>query len=227
MADLSLMQRGFYRYLGLAYAFAYWSGQKSFLGATVRGWVKFLALFLLLASFVGRWGEGLNVLAMAVLAWVHFSYWRARQAGYSKFLADEQVTLPEGDQAVLRPYQRTALQATGIFSVTYRNEFVRLCPAEYWSVPLGRQVVMVQYRPQQYLYQFFGVDNLLEIQKGWLIAGRRPLPTLAVRFNSTWGKNDGSNPPVAEKLTPLTVYLSCPDEAVQTAVWRTLDQLLP
>ncbi len=225
MSDLSLVQRAYYRYLGLAYAFAYWSGQKSFLGATVRGWIKFLALLLVVASFVGRWGGALTTLALVVLVWLHYSYWRARKAGYSKFLPDATFSLPTDDQYVLRPYQRTPLRATGVFSATYRNEFVLLRPAEYWSVPLGRQVVMVQHQPQQYLYQFFGDDNLQTLQTGWLIAGRRPLLTLALRFTSTWGKNDGSDIPATEKPVFLTVYLSFMDEAAQTAVWNTLRQL--
>jgi hypothetical protein len=223
MAELSLARRGFYRYLGLAYAFAYWSGQKSFLGATIRGWLKFMALGLVLASFVGRWGGTMTVLAVTVLVWLHFSYWRAHKAGYSKFLPDESPLLPDDEGRGLRPYERIPLRATGIFSATYHNEFVLLCPAEYWLVPLGRQVVMVEHRRQQYLYQFFTAENVLAVQMGWLVVGPRPLPTLAVRFNSTWGKNDGSNG--AARPVNLTVYLSFPDEMGMTAVWHTLMNL--
>ena len=56
MQDLSIIRRLFYRYLGFAYAFTFRTSHTFFLGATVRGWIKFLGLLLLLAAIILRWG---------------------------------------------------------------------------------------------------------------------------------------------------------------------------
>lgn len=211
--NLSWGRRLFYRYLGLAYAVTFWTSHKSFLGASLQGWIKFLALMLLLGSLLFRWGVWEIGGTAVFLVWLHFSYWRAKKAGYSKFIPDETGQFPPG--VGLSPYQRTAVWATGVYHVTEFSKFVLLCPAEYWQVPLGQHVVMVQHRRQRYIYQFFHWRTLRQVQKGWLIFGSRPLDTLAVTFESAWVE-DGKEPEIR------TIYLSFADVEGQTAVWNTI-----
>ncbi len=215
MQDLPIIRRLFYRYLGFAYAFTFRTSHTFFLGATVRGWIKFLGLLLLLAAIVLRWGAwGIGGTAV-LLFWLQFSYWRAQKAGYSKFVPDENSPLPGGEAAPLPPYQRVSLHATGVYQVTEFSKAVLLRPAEYWQVPLGQHIVMVEHRKQKYLYQFFYARTLRQVQKGWLIFGPRPLDTLAVTFVNAWTEEN-------DKPEILTVYLSFADAAGQTAVWQML-----
>lgn len=215
MPDLPFGRRLFYRYLGLAYAFTYWTGHKSFLGATFRGWIKFLALVLLVTALLFRWGVWAIGGTAVLLIWIHFSYWRAQKAGYSKFVPDESGSFPPDEAAGLPPYQRTSLWATGVYYVTEFSKAVLLRPAEYWQAPLGQHIVMVEHRKQKYIYQFFDARTLQQVQKGWLIFGARPLNSLAVTFISAWVGDEDA--PVVE-----TIYFSFADVAGQTAVWQTI-----
>ena len=211
--DLSFGRRLFYRYLGLAYGFTYWTSHKTFLGATWQGWIKFLAFGLLLAALIFRWGVwGIGGTAV-FLVWIYFSYWRAKKVGYSKFVPNDTAPLPSGDW--LPPYQRASLWATGVYHVTEFNKFLLLRPAEYWQVPLGQHIVMVEHRREKYLYQFFDWRTLQQVEAGWLIFGARPLATLAVTFVSAW-VDEGKKPEVR------TIYLSFSAAQAQTAVWRTI-----
>ncbi|MCA9873183.1 MAG: hypothetical protein KC441_05995 [Anaerolineales bacterium] len=211
--DMSLGRRLFYRYLGLAYGFTYWTSHKTFLGATWQGWIKFLVIVLLLASLIFRWGVWETGGTAVLLVWIYFSYWRAKKAGYSKFILSETEHLLPGEG--LPPYQRTTVWATGVYHVTEFNKFLLLRPAEYWQVPLGQHVVMVEHRRQKFLYQFFDWRTLQQVEAGWLIFGARPLATLAVTFISAW-LEDGKDPETR------TIYLSFPEVETQTAVWRTI-----
>ncbi|MBK8989305.1 MAG: hypothetical protein IPM39_25115 [Chloroflexi bacterium] len=215
MTDLPWDRQLFYRYLGLAYAFTHWTSHKTFLAATVRGWIQFAALVLLLVSLLLRWGVwGIGGTAVFLL-WVRFSYWRAQKAGYSRFVPDTNGRFVPDASASLRPYQRAALQATGVYHVTELSQAVLLRPAEYWQAPLGQHIVMVEHRRQKYLYQFFDARTLQQVQKGWLIFGVRPLDSLAVTFVSAW---------VGDEVKPVveTIYFSFADAAGQTAVWQTI-----
>jgi len=220
MSDLAWGRRWLYRYLGLAYAFTYWTSHKTFLGATFQGWIKFLTIVLLLAALIFRWGVWVIGGTAVFLLWVYFSYWRAKKAGYSKFVPDETGQISPDNSAALAPYQRESLWATGVYHVTAFNKFLLLRPAEYWQVPLGGHVVMVEHKREKYLYQFFNAHTLQAMQKGWLIFGLRPLETLAVTFVSAW-LEDGKTPEAR------TIYFSFADVSAQTAVWHTIAKDLP
>jgi hypothetical protein len=222
MANWSLGWRAFYRYVGLAFAFTWWATRRRFLGPTVQGWLKLLAWGLLAAALLGRWG-GLAIGITAVfLIWLYLSFWRAKRSGYSQFVTDDGAQGPPGDGAVLPPDTRQPLWATGVFSVQEFDKFVLLRRANYWRVPLGQQVVMVEHQREKYLYQFFSADSLRQVRRGWLIFGARPLPTLAVTFRSAWGDLTESTGERQETDKSVTIYLSFADEVTLTAVWRSI-----
>jgi hypothetical protein len=222
MAEWTFWQRAVYRYLGAAYAFTYWAGQRRFLGVTLQGWLKFLAWGLLFVALIGRWGGWLLGGTAVFLFWLYLSFWRAKQAGYSQFVPARAAGSPVGNGAGLPPYTRQPLQATGLYSVLEFDKFVLLRPAEYWRVPLGQQIVMVEQRPKRYLYQFFNGESLQHVEKGWLIFGLRPLPTLAITFISAWGERSSASGSRREAGQSLTIYLSSPHEADLMVVWRTI-----
>lgn len=221
MGDWSLVWRAFYHYKGLAFAFTWWATRQRVLGPTVQSWLKLLAWGLLAAALLGRWG-GLAVGGTAVfLLWVYASFWRAKRAGYSQFLPVLDETSLE-DGAMLPAYARRSLWATGVYSVLEFDKFVLLCPAEYWRVPLGQHVVMVEHQKGKYLYQFFNGESLRQVRRGRLIFGARPLPALAVTFRSAWGELGAIPGARCETEKDVTIYLSFADEEALTAVWQTV-----
>lgn len=221
MANWGLWQRPFYRYLGLAYAFTWWATERRFLGAMVQTWLKLFTWGGLLSALLGRWEPWLTGGTAVFLLWLYVSFWRAKRAGYSQFVPDAGAEEPP-DGATLSPYARRPLRATGLFSVLEFDKFVLLRPAEYWRVPLGQQVVMVEHRPGRYLYQFFTAETVAQVERGWLLFGARPWPTLAVTFRSAWG-DVGQLPGTRQETDRrVRIYLSCADEAVITAVWRSI-----
>ncbi|MCZ7673623.1 MAG: hypothetical protein M5U34_44150 [Chloroflexi bacterium] len=124
-----------------------------------------------------------------LLIWVYFSYWRAKRAGYSHFVADDgPLSFPDKAQPNLPPNQKVKTWATGVFSVSDQDDFMLLRPAEYWQVPLGEHIIMVQQRKtKKYRYQFFNASTLQQVQKGWLLFGAHPRETLAVTLLSEFG----------------------------------------
>lgn len=233
MEDLPFAKHLYYSYLGRMYAFAFFSRRRTFLGATHSGWLRFLIFALFVASLILRWGVAINIVTFLLWVYVGFVYRRAKKEGYNKFVADETAVFPPENTPPLAPNERAVVRASGRYAVTTKSNTVLLQkPAHYWHVPLGDHIVMVEYRPQNFLYQFFNAKTLQKIECGWILFGKEPISTLAITFLEVWGP-DHSNKALAyyvgggayedlSRLKPRTIYFSFEDAAIQNKVWATL-----
>lgn len=233
MKNLSFTKHLYYSYIGRLYAFAYFSQRRTFLGATHSGWLRFLVFALFVASLIGQWSWALIIVSFLLWVYVGFIYRRAKKAGYNKFIVDETAVPPPQSTQPLAPNERIPVRASGRYAVTTKSDTVLLVkPAHYWHVPLGDHIVMVEYQPKNFLYQFFNARTLQKIQAGWVLFGKEPIRTLAITFLESWGPdyNDsaiayyvggGANEDLS-RLKPRTIYFSFEDAAEQNKVWATL-----
>jgi hypothetical protein len=232
MQNLSPSKQLYYAFLGRAYAFAYQTHWRRFLGYRISSWLKFLTIVLFLAVLVQRRGTIPLALTLSLVAAVQIFYWRTAKSGYHRFLADDTV-VPPTEAEPLASGQRVKLFASGLFALVDREERVLLRPAEFWRSGKGEYSVMVNQYPQKYLYQFFRPETLQNVQPGWLIHGRSPLPTLAITFWQTWGPEQanevvtymvGGGVEEKSKRKSCTIYFTFTDTAVQDQVWLSLKQ---
>lgn len=231
MQNLSFLKKAYLGYLGRVYAFAYHTTQRGLLGIKVSTLLKWASIGLVIAAWVLDWGGLALGITLFFAVWLRWLYWRAARAGYSKFIADETAVIPTAQLDPLPANRRVQLWATGTFCLSDREEYVLLRPAEYWQVPLGEHIVMVQSGQEHFLYQFFNAGTLQEVQRGWLVFGSRPLETLAVTFLGRWGPSStdygrafyvGSNDNSDANLKKNTVYFTFQDGREQDAVWHTI-----
>ncbi len=232
MDQFSPWQQVYYRYLGYAYALTFWAKMRSFLGMRIRSWVILLssALGLFLVTRGGSFAW--VIIGVLIPFFFVFSFRRAQQAGYNKFVADAHDAMPETEALrPLPPNEQVPVRATGIFSLSGREDFVLFRrPSQYWRVPLGDHVVMVEQYPGHFLYQFFNATTLQSVQNGWMIFGDEPRRALAITFLLTFGpeyndpsllyfvgKGDGASTP-----KPRTIYFSFDSEETHRAVWHTI-----
>lgn len=228
MHDLPLYKRFYYRWLGAVYGFTHWTNHHKFI-FRLSTWVKFLAFVPLF--IVWRRNLGIPVLLLTLLLglWVLWLYWRARRAGYKKFVAGGTAVSSTTDLAPIQPNQHVPLKASGIFGVADREEQILLRPAEYWQVPLGEHTIMAQPEPGRFVYQFFDSASLQNLQTGWLICGLTPLPVLAITFFSAWGNDQLSLRDLyqgtendSRETKRRTIYLHFANEGDETAVRDTI-----
>ncbi len=234
MGNISGMRWLYYGYLGRALALAYITQRRSFLGVSWAGWLKLGALALLLAAWLLHWPGSVVLAVFALAVWVWLSYWQARRMAFNKFVVDKTAgPLTESSLPLLHPHHRVPLYASGIFAVQDRASFVLLRPAEFWYAPLGDYIIMVEQFPQSYLYQFFDAQTLLQVQAGWLLFGKRPLPTLALTFLEQWGEAgaearahtlENTIPAPKEKRPQRTVYLTFDTRERLNLVWRAIQK---
>jgi hypothetical protein len=231
MQDLSFLKQFYYQYLGWTYRFTYWTRQHQFLGVAISRWFKLLSLALVLLAWIWDWNSILLVLTLLLAGWVQLVYWQARRAGYSKFIPQETTLPPDSELVSLPADERVGLRATGVFSVKDREKYVVLRPAEYWQVPLGDHIVMVQEAEGRFLYQFFSAATLQEVRTGWLIFGTEPIDTLAITFLARQGidyddsvdffyvSSNHDSDPAAQKRT---IYFSFENSTQQRKVWHNI-----
>jgi hypothetical protein len=228
MDNFSLFRRVQYSYLGRLYSLAFWATSHHFLGIRFSTLFRWLPVILLLFGWIERWPVWLLGVLLIATLWIYLAFWRARRANYNRFVADETPLISPAELTPLPPNTHMAARATGLFSVTGRENNLLLQPAEYWQVPLGEHIVMVEERPGKYLYQFFNAPTLQEVRQGWLIFGRRPLASLAISFLSAWGPaytnfqiyelGDRVGPPPRKQ----TIYLTFEKDTDRRAVWHTI-----
>lgn len=232
MNHLSPTKHFYYSLIGRLYAFAYTSQRRTFLGVPQNGWLRIGIFALFAAALVLRWGW--IAVGATVLLWLamSFVYRRARRQDYNKFVADKTAVPPPKSAETIAPNERTAVHASGRYAVTHKADTVLLQnPAHYWYVPLGDHIVMVAYQPQRFLYQFISPRTLQKVERGWILFGKEPIPTLAITFLEVWGQDDnasllyyvgGGPTDDLSHLKPRTIYFSFTDTAVLQKVWATL-----
>jgi len=140
------------RLVSLAYAFMYWSKRQSLLGAALSTWLMILPLALAVVGLAQDWAPGVLLFLVALSAILRIAYYLASRSGYKRFIVDPGLSL---DREFAAPHDedRVPLQATGVFSVSSREEYVLEHPGKYWRVPLGQHVFMVELQPGRFLYQ--------------------------------------------------------------------------
>lgn len=214
--------------LGRLYLFTYWSTLRRVAGIPVSRLIKGAPLLLALVGLLLGWPLPFLVFLTAVALLIQLAYLFARRRSYKSFVANPLP--PIAPVTLLPPNQRVKLLATGTFSLNDREATVLLAPAEYWHVPLGEHIVMVEQVPGYYLYQFFNGETVKKVVRGWLIFGNAPKPSLAVTFALSWGPeyadygklyfvpNEQKEPPPRYR----TVYFSLADGGDLTAVYHTI-----
>ena len=214
--------------LGRLLAFLYRSQYRRFLGLTIRGWLGWIPFWLFVAGVVLRWPIWLWLLFLLLFIAVRVAYMLAARMGYQRFVLDEGYRLP--DTAEAQPVnQKIPLRATGIFSLNDREDYVLQHPGEYWRVPLGQHIFMIQHRAGRFLYQVIKPEYVVEVQPGFLLFGAEPHRALALTFLVTWGPQyaeyklyyvgaDNARPPEQKR----TVYLTFENEAALHKAWRSL-----
>ena len=230
MDSVSPLRRLYYGYLSRAYALMHALNHRSFLGIRLSSLLRWLPILILLYGWLRRWPLALLIALVVLVIWINYSLWRAKRDNYNRFVPDGSSLMGTSELEPLPPNRKVNVQASGLFSVSGRENHLLLRPAEYWRVPLGEHVIMVEELPGKYLYQFFSAQSLQDVRGGWLLFGSRPFETLAITFLARWGPEytrfgqlyeDGAD----DDLQPpkrITVYLSIPDEVVRRAVWQTI-----
>lgn len=214
--------------LSRIFAFLYITRLRHFLGLSWSAWLRILPFLLFLLGLVMLWPFWLIFfwLALAILFWLLYAL--AGRMGYQRFIVDESYRRdPNVDP--LAANEKVALHATGIFSLHDREDYVLEHPAEYWHVPLGQHIFMVQFRRGSYLYQVIRPEFVQTVTPGLLLFGAQPRRALALTFYVTWGPQYSEymlyyvgtdNAPVPDQ--ERTVYLTFRDEAQLHQVWQCL-----
>lgn len=218
------------RFLSQLYAFLYLTRRRTFLGVTLATWLVLLLLLLALWSFLLRWAGWVSQAALISAAILMAGYWIAGRRGYTRFVGDDEMTL-DPEFAAPRDENRVPLRATGIFSVRDYERYVLDESAEYWRVPMGHHVVMVQQGPGQYLYQIVEPQYIRDVRPGYLLYGRHPQNALALEFMVSWSPEMAHEPsyypgaseePVRGPSEQRTIYFTFDHDADRYAVWRSL-----
>ena len=223
------------RFLSQLYAFIYSTQRRRLLGVTLASWMVVLLLAFALWAFVLRWPTFVSNAALLVAVTLILGYRIAGRRGYTRFVPDDDLAL-DPEFAAPRDESRVPLRATGVFSVRDYERYVLEEAAEYWRVPLGHHVIMVQSGPGQFLYQIVEPQHIREVKAGYLLFGRRPQVALALHFVVTWSPEMAREPrfyPGAQKEDERVpneeraIYFTFDHDADRYAVWRSLIESRP
>lgn len=224
------LQRTFYACLGRSYALMRNIQRRSILGIRLLAFVRWLPLLVLFYGWLARWPSCILVFLAFIILWLNLALWHAGRTNYNRFIAGKPSPASVTPLDSLPANRKITVAATGLFSVSGHEDTLLLRPAEYWRVPLGDHVVMVQERPGKFLYQFFSPESLQEIRSGWLLHGPTPIETIAVTFLARWGpeytrfgrdyddRDDNALPPAKR----ITIYLSPTDVATRSLLWHSI-----
>jgi hypothetical protein len=211
-------------------AFIYRTQQQKFLGLTVSGWLKNLPLLLLFIGLWQGWPAAVLILLLAAAVLIRYFYWLIKRQGYVTFKPDPQVSAPAAVEP-LANNQKMNVCVTGILSVNDREAYLIEQPGEYWRVPMGEHVIMVQEKPGWFLYQFMQGETLQAIRPGLFHFGSEPRQALAVDYFGQWGPEfaqyenlyyvpgDGKGP-----RRRRTLYFTFDSDQDRLVVWNTLLQ---
>jgi len=176
-----------------------------------------------------QWPRPAFALAIAFLLLIYLFYWWAKRSGYKKFVATESSLASSSDDSTpaLSANSKTTMRATGLFGTAHWETKLLLRPATYWQVPLGEHVVMVEYEPGKFVYQFFSATGLQNIQQGVLLNGRFPHPAIAITYLSTWTPSSDlqfqmPNAPLPEKTKSRTIYFTFDNVEDEKLVWNNI-----
>lgn len=230
MESLSPLRRAYYNYLSRAYAVMYRLHKRSLLGIRLVSIARWLPILVLIIGWRQHWPVPALIGLLLAIIWLNYSLWRAKRDNFNRFVSHT-GPMPNTTQSEPIPANhKIDIAATGLFSVSGRDNNLLLRPATYWRVPLGEHVVMVEEQPGKYLYQFFNAKSLQTVRSGWLLFGPQPIESLAVTFLARWGPEYTKFGPAHENgddsgLPPpkrVTIYLSHDNPATRQAILDTL-----
>ena len=229
MHDLPLPKRIYYNYLGYLYWITHYTSTNGILGMRFSTMVKLLAIILVLAAWFYKWGNPALFITLLLLIWVYFSYWRAGRSGYLHFVSGKPAKVGKQQYDKIATYRRVGCSASGLFSLHSWEKNVLFCPANYWQVPRGDHALMVEHSPHKYLYQFFDVALMQELQRGWLLYGSHPRPALSISYLSIWGPEFsevqysifGSERKAVDPRQ-RTIYLSFPSDEAEEIICQNI-----
>ncbi len=230
MESLPPLRRAYFSYLSRAYAVMYQLHKRSILGIRLVSIARWLPILLLVIGWLKRWPQPALIGLLLFILWLNYSLWRSRRDNFNRFVPHA-GSMPDIIQSEPLPANhKINVMATGLFSVSGRDNNLLLRPATYWRVPLGEHVVMVEELPGKYLYQFFNGKSLQTVRPGWLLFGPQPIEALAVTFLARWGpeytkfgqaheSGDDSDLPPPKRVT---IYLSSDDPVARRTILDTL-----
>lgn len=218
--------------LSRLYAYLYWSKRRGILGISLHTWLIILFLGMFIAALWLRWPTPVILfwLVLSILLWLALLV--ARRAGFKRFVSDPDMSLDKEFAAPV-PEQHVPLRATGVFSVKEYEDYVLEHPAEYWHVPMGQHIFMVQQQPGRFLYQIVEPQHIQAVEPGYLLHGPEPQKALALHFLVSWGPEFAQEPSYYhfdDALTDQkpkekrTIYVTFDHDADRFAVWRSLLQ---
>lgn len=218
------------RVLSLLYPLLYWSKRQRLLGAPISMWLVMLPLALAVVGLVLDASSAIVVLLVALSVTIGIIYYLAGRSGFKRFIPDPETPL---DREFVAPHDedRVPLKATGVFSISKREEYLLEHDGKYWRVPMGQHVFMVEQQPGSFLYQIIEPDKVCQVEAGLLAFGKEPRKALALHFLATWGPQFAAEPTFhygsAQQPEPppgeaRTIYLTFDHDADRHAVWRSL-----
>jgi hypothetical protein len=213
---------------GRVNSFLYQTKQRAFLGFSLAGWLKNLPLLLLLIAWLLEWPTPVLLLALALAFLIRLSYAFGERAGFVTFVSDAHI-MPAEKVEPPADYRKIKVLATGKFAVHEREAYLLQQPADYWRMPLGEHVIMVEERPGRFLYQFLRGQTVQRVRPGRILFGSRPQLALAVDFTTEWGP-DGATPGKTYYVggegeatgVKRTIYLTFAGDEERQALWRNL-----
>lgn len=198
------------------FALLYRTNRIQVLGLSLSTWLKLLPLILILIGAWFRWPAWSNYIWLLLWVVILLGYWLSGRAGYTRFIPHKNQT-PPTDQTLLSTDQKISLKATGLFSISSREDYVLLHPAQYWRTNLSQHIFMVTFRQERFRYQIIKPEHIQTIQTGRLLFGAEPRPALALTFNTTWG------PSVAEYSLYYVGGDANPDPSQQRTIYLTFN----
>ncbi len=229
MEDLPVAKRLKNRALGHLYASLYFTSDRLLMGVSILGWITvvlfFLGPYLWLRSGSIAWFLAVFIMLFAV----RVAYWIAKRDGFIVFTAQVDDQEPINARQV-QDYKKFDLRASGVFSVTGREEYMFRRPTQLWRVPMGDHALMVRRPTGRYLYQFIEAGYIKRMRPGCLVYGSRLNFALEIDFRTKWGPvagetefnwfapGEGSKP----KRLKRTLYLGFENKADRDVVWQSI-----
>lgn len=229
METLSVSQKLAMGLIGPLYGFLYSTSRSRLMGITLAGWLKFLSLLFAFVALIMDWSDIWIYLGVLLTIGLILLYWKAKRVGYIRFVTNPEHAEPTMSKTLMDD-ERVPLLATGFLSTSHREDYVLKSPSEYWRDKNGELVIMAEFLPRRYLYQFIQPGTIQHIESGYLLSGTKPLDSLKITFLTTWAPELGDqritmySPRLRKPKSEIqrTIYLSFNNSGDEQAVWKSL-----
>ncbi len=218
------------------FQFAFVTERLRFLGLSYRSWLRItIAVIAAVFLYLGVWRGAL--IAILVLLGLRILFGIARRNGYITFKPTN--SSPSGidqndNHAPLKHDEKIAIRGTGQFVSGNVETQLFMATGEFWQVPAGECVVMLEAAPGRFKYQMIQPSQIEKVRLGQLMLADRNEPAVEVRFKSQWLKTDfefgggddeqqqASAPMQSDRFKKRTIYMSFDEMPNATRVWTHL-----